>query len=82
MGDVHWEIMFCSRRFINLRKVKRNALGPAQNTSVVGTQHYKTGVCVCMMRIVLATGLDVDSADKDIYLCQRCFYLRQRNSHR
>lgn len=38
-------------------------MGPAQNTSMVGTQHYKTGVCVCMMRIVLATGPDVDTVD-------------------
>lgn len=55
--------MFCSRRFRNLRKVRRNALGPAQNTSVVGTQHYETGICVCVMRIILATGPDVDTAD-------------------
>lgn len=55
--------MFCSRRFGNPRKVRRNALGPAQNTSVVGTQHYETGICVCVMRIILATGPDVDAAD-------------------
>lgn len=36
---------------------------PAQNTSVVRAQHYKTGVCVYTMRTVLATGPDVDIAD-------------------
>lgn len=39
------------------------ALGPAQNTSVAGTQHYKSGDCVCMMRIVLATGPDAGIVD-------------------